>query len=73
MKKILHFLKNVIPFQKETLQEHTNSLFVFCRLVWIPKPNPIIFIYNFLRSRRKRHNMENLDFSTTLQSFEELS
>ena len=37
-------MDNVIRFQKETLQEYTEHLFVFCRLVWIPKPNQSIFL-----------------------------
>ena len=32
-------MKNVIPFQKETIQKQTEHLFVFRPLVWIPRPN----------------------------------
>ena len=60
-----------MPFQNETLQEHTKHLFVFCRLVCIPKPNQSIFLYKFAQSRQKRHNLEIFAISTTLRSFEE--
>ena len=66
--KVLTLLNNVIPFQKETLQEHTEHLLVFCQLVWIPKPNQSIF---FARSRQKRQNLLNFALSTTLGSFED--
>ena len=48
-------LNNVIPLQKETLQEHTKHLFVLCRLVCIPKPNQSSF---FIILRQVAENIE---------------
>ena len=61
-------MNTIIPFQKNTLQEHTEHLFIFCRLVWIPK-QPINFS---AQTGQKRQNLENFAFSTTtLRSFED--
>ena len=56
-----------MPFQKETLQEHTEHLFIFCLLVWILKPNQSIFSISLREVAKKRQNLGSFALSTTLR------
>ena len=63
MKTYRSFLNNVIPFQKEPLQEHTKHLFVFLSTCVYTKTKTIIF-YKFARSHQKTSKFEKLCFFT---------